>query len=230
MTAQTEQGAKPRGPYKTGVKRRREILEAATLVFGRYGYHGGSLRTIAEMVGTTPATLVQHFGSKELLLVAVLEHWNVASSQVGGERGLSSFRANIPLMRYHVDHPGLIQLFLTMSTEATQPDHPARPFIRARQQHTRRIMTNELQWAITAGEVRPMSAEVIDREVRLMIGVLDGVELGWLTDPTIDLEGVVRYHIDEAIARWAQRPVEEIRSETDSYLAVRAERVDLPER
>lgn len=223
MTSGEVRKTKPRAPYRTGIKRRRQIVEAATVVFGQYGYHGGSLRSIAQMIETTPATLLQHFGSKELLLVAVLEHWNAASSQVEGGRGLSAFRANIPLMSYHIKHPGLIQLFLTMSTEASQPDHPARPFIVARQQDTRRHMTEELRCAITAEEVLPMPSEVIDREVSLMIGVLDGVELGWLTDPTIDLFGVVRHHIDEAIARWSQRPVEQIRSETDSYLATKGE-------
>jgi len=223
MTSGKVRKTKPRAPYRAGVKRRRQIVEAATVVFGQYGYNGGSLRSIAEMIETTPATLLQHFGSKELLLVAVLEHWNAASSQIEGERGLSAFRANIPLMRYHIEHPGLIQLFLTMSIEATQPDHPARPFIAARQQHTRRHMTEELRSAITADEIPPMPPEVIDREVSLMIGVLDGVELGWLTDPSIDLYGVVRHHIDEAIARWSHRPVEEVRSETDIYLATRGE-------
>ncbi|PTL71923.1 TetR/AcrR family transcriptional regulator [Rathayibacter caricis DSM 15933] len=224
MTVHEDRATKPRGPYKNGLKRRREIVEAATVVFGQYGYHGGSLRTIAEMVGTTPATLVSYFTSKELLLVAVLEHWNVVSSQSEGEQGLDYFRANIPLMRYHVAHPGLIQLFLTMSTEATQEDHPARSFIRARQQRTHRIMLRELQRVVDDGTIAPLPPELIEREVRLMIGVLDGVELGWLTDSGIDLEGVVRHHIDEAIARWSGRTVAVVREETDAYLARRVVR------
>lgn len=224
MAAREDRGTKPRGPYKNGLKRRREIVDAATVVFGQYGYHGGSLRTIAEMVGTTPATLVSYFTSKELLLVAVLENWNVVSSQSEGERGLDYFRANIPLMRYHVAHPGLIQLFLTMSTEATQEDHPARPFMRARQQRTHRVMTGELQRLVDDGTVSPLSPELVEREVRLMIGVLDGVELGWLIDPGIDLEGVVRHHIDQAIVRWSGRSLDDVREETDAYLAARAAR------
>lgn len=228
MTPQAKQATKPRGPYRNGLKRRRDIVEAATVVFGQYGYHGGSLRTIAEMVGTTPATLVSYFTSKELLLVAVLENWSTASSQTEGEHGLRSFRAYISLMRYHIEHPGLIQLFLTMSTEATQPDHPARPFILARQKRTRRLMKEELQRAIDLGEIPPMSAELLEREVRLMAGVLDGVELGWLTDNALDLEGVVRHYVDEAIARWTQRPINEVREETDAFLAARTQTTSQP--
>ncbi len=222
MTFNVERTARARGPYKNGLRKRREIVEAATLVFGQYGYHGGSLKTIADMVGATPATLVSYFGSKELLLVAVLEHWNLVSSQTQGEQGLGSFRASIPLMSYHVEHPGLIQLFLTMSTEATQSDHPARPFILERQQLTRQSMVREFRWAIDHGEIPPMDAELIDREAVLMIGVLDGVELGWLNDPTLDLVGVVRHHIDTSIARWTGSPLEKVREDTDRYLATKA--------
>lgn len=42
----------PRGPYRSGVDRRREILDAAVSVFSREGYRGGgSLRDIARSLG-----------------------------------------------------------------------------------------------------------------------------------------------------------------------------------
>ena len=75
MSSKAEGARGARGPYRNGVKRRREIVMAAALAFGQYGYHGASLRQIADQVGTTNATLIAYFGSKEGLLVAVLEHW-----------------------------------------------------------------------------------------------------------------------------------------------------------
>ena len=54
-----------RGPYRTGIRRREQIIDAATAVFAEYGYAGGSVRTIAERVGVSPASLLQHFGSKK---------------------------------------------------------------------------------------------------------------------------------------------------------------------
>ena len=65
-----------RGPYRTGIRRREQIIGAAIAVFGEYGYAGGSIRTIADRVGVSHATLLQHFGSKEGLLTAVLEEWD----------------------------------------------------------------------------------------------------------------------------------------------------------
>ena len=43
-----------RGPYRTGVRRREQIVAAATAVFAEYGYAGGSVRTIADRIGVSP--------------------------------------------------------------------------------------------------------------------------------------------------------------------------------
>ena len=69
-------GTNARGPYRTGIRRREQIVATAIAVFGEYGYAGGSIRTIAERVGVSHATLLQHFGSKEGLLTAVLQEWD----------------------------------------------------------------------------------------------------------------------------------------------------------
>ena len=216
----------PRGPYKNGLKRRREIVEAAALVFGQYGYHGGSLRTIAEMVGTTPATLVSHFTSKEGLLAAVLEYWRDSTDEQhsADDVGLNFFRAYIPLMRYHVAHRGFLELFLTMATEATQLDHPARPFIVERQRLTMDTVVRELNRAIESGQVSAMTAEEVDIEAVLTISVLDGAELQWLLSPSLDLEGIVRHHIDAALARWTGRSIADVSRETTEWLRSRSPR------
>ena len=46
--------ARSRGPYRTGIRRREQIIDAATAVFAEYGYAGGSIRTIADRVGVSP--------------------------------------------------------------------------------------------------------------------------------------------------------------------------------
>lgn len=220
MTTSVARDGAPRGPYKNGLKRRREIVQAAGLVFGQYGYHGGSLRTIAEMVGTTPATLVAYFTNKEGLLVAVLEAWRDATAGHGGsERGLDHFRTYIPLMEYHTEHRGLIELFLTMSTEATQPDHPARPFIIERQRMAIQGMIENIDIAIGAGQIQRMSPTVVEWEARLLVAVLDGIELEWLLNPSIDLVGIVHHHMDATLARWSGRPLEDVVKETAAWLA-----------
>lgn len=49
------------------------ILDAAVRVFGARGYHGTSVRDIAEAAGVSPGSLYNHFASKHDLLVVILE-------------------------------------------------------------------------------------------------------------------------------------------------------------
>ena len=44
-------------------RRRRQLLDVATDVFGEAGYHEASMDTVAEAAGVTKPVLYQHFGS-----------------------------------------------------------------------------------------------------------------------------------------------------------------------
>ncbi|KZE42414.1 hypothetical protein AVW09_09765 [Microbacterium sp. T32] len=209
-----------RGPYKNGVERRKKIVAAAAELFGQYGYHGASLQAIADLVGTTKATLVSYFGSKEGLLIAVLDYWRRESSpETAVYHGLDFFRSHIALMHYHLTRRGLIELFLTMSVESSREDHPARPSILERQETTFRGMVTNLRHAVAAGEIPPMPEEQMERDARLLIAVMDGIELQWILDPRVDLEGLVCAHVDDAISRWSGTPIDEVRTETAEWLA-----------
>ena len=52
---------------------RTRLLNAAVRVFDRKGYSAASVREIAQMAGVTKPALYYHFGSKEGLLLAILE-------------------------------------------------------------------------------------------------------------------------------------------------------------
>lgn len=74
--AQTKQTKTARG---TGVREaaaqatRDSILKAATKVFARYGYDGGSIEKISSSAKTHDRMIYYYFGSKEGLFIAVLE-------------------------------------------------------------------------------------------------------------------------------------------------------------
>jgi TetR/AcrR family transcriptional regulator len=55
-----------------GQGRRRSIIEEAIRCFGREGYHGTSLDTVARAVGVRKQTLLYYFPTKEALLEACL--------------------------------------------------------------------------------------------------------------------------------------------------------------
>src|SRR3954451_10694324 len=109
-----------RGPYRTGIRRRQQIVAVAIDVFGEHGYAGGSVRTIAERVGVSHATLLQHFGTKEGLLTAVLQEWDrqTVEARLSGVTGLAYFRRLPEVMTAHLGDRGLLELFTTIAAEA----------------------------------------------------------------------------------------------------------------
>jgi AcrR family transcriptional regulator len=61
------------GPDPMSADIRQRCLEEATRLFVTHGYHGISMREIAERVGVSKANLYHHFRDKEALFLAVLE-------------------------------------------------------------------------------------------------------------------------------------------------------------
>jgi AcrR family transcriptional regulator len=197
---------KARGPYRNGVKRRREIIEAAADVFGKYGYAGGSLRQIAEVVGVTPAALTRHFNGKEGLLIAVLEYWDAGADRVMvPHHGLDRFKYMPISVWEHTLDRGLIEMFLTVAAEASNPSHPINGFVRLRYE---RVMNNaiwELKYAREAGQVLWMSDEQIESEVRGTYALMDGIQLQWLLNPSLDVVAMFKYYLGMTISRWIGR-------------------------
>jgi len=196
-----------RGPYQTGIRRRREIIKSASRVFASYGFVSGSLRQIAEEVGVTPAALTRHFGSKEGLLSAVLENWDIEAEARNPPdvRGLDYFVRLVDAVRYNKANRGLIELFLTLSAESTNPTHPARDFVGKRYRHVVATGVKHLSEARDAGETVDMDDETIAAEVRSLFAMMDGLQLQWLLDPGIDLLGVFHHSLAGYLQRWTAR-------------------------
>jgi AcrR family transcriptional regulator len=197
-------GTTARGPYRTGIRRREQIIAVAITVFAEHGYAGGSIRTIADRVGVSHATLLQHFGSKEGLLTAVLEEWDrrTVETTLTGVAGLDYFRRLPEVMTAHLSNRGLLELFTTIAAEASSPAHPAHDFIQRRYADNLATQAAHLQQAIDTGDVAPLTPAEIEIEVRVVTAVLDGIGLQWLLDPSTDVTASVESYINRTIAAW----------------------------
>ncbi|WP_434175605.1 TetR/AcrR family transcriptional regulator [Brachybacterium conglomeratum] len=193
-----------RGPYRTGVRRREQLLAVALDVFAEHGYAGGSLRAIAERAGVSHATLIQHFGSKEGLLIAVLEEWDrrTVADGLADVSGLDYFRRLPEVIAAHRDHRGLLELFTTIAAEASSSSHPARGFIEQRYARNLATLAGHLREAIDDGDIASMTDAQIQIEVRLVTAAMDGIGLQWLLDPSTDVDGSIATYIDRAISAW----------------------------
>src|SRR5580693_973344 len=54
-------------------RRRRQLLDIAVEVFATRGFHGTSMEELAEAAGVTKPVLYQHFSSKRLLYLELLD-------------------------------------------------------------------------------------------------------------------------------------------------------------
>ncbi len=194
----------PRGPYRNGIARRKQILAKAGEVFATYGYLAGSLRQIALEVGVSPAALTRHFDSKEDLLIEVLKLWGeeTSTATAGLGSGIGYFEGQSSLMEYHLSHRGYLELFLRLSAEASNAAHPAAAFIRERNRQTLHQFIANLNEAIALGDVAPMTPDEVEQECRLLIAAMDGLELQWLLDPNVELVALFQRHQEQMVARW----------------------------
>lgn len=187
-----------RGPYAKGLERRRRIVEIAVEVFGARGFRGATLQEVAVRAGGSPAAILKLFGSKEQLLIAVLEHWDTQTAAVIGadRRGLDLLEGFRDLMRYHEQHPGLLQLYITMAAESATEGHPARDFMRRRYEHTLETMRLLFKDAVAASSIGPMSASAIAAEAVTLLAVMDGLELQYLVDRSSSLASTFSRYVD----------------------------------
>jgi TetR/AcrR family transcriptional regulator len=72
-------------PAERDERTRGRLLRAGVSVFDRKGYSAASVREIVEMAGVTKPALYYHFGSKEGLLMAVLEETRLAFTNLASQ-------------------------------------------------------------------------------------------------------------------------------------------------
>ena len=123
-------------------------------------------------------------------------------------------------MRYHEEHPGLIELYLTICGEASDPNHPARAWVAARYERILAIAMRQLGVARARGDVRQMTDEEMEREIRGFFGLMDGLELQWICNPKLGLAATFEPILATIIDRWRGADVDATSAAASPGLAV----------
>ena len=192
-----------RQPRPETARRREEILQAAMTTFGAKGYYNGSLVEIAEKVGITHAGVLHHFGSKDHLLIEVLEYRDRAGVEhLEGHQaptGLELFRHLIATARANMDRPGIVQTYTVLSAESVTDAHPGQAWFQARFQGLRALLVESLKQVCGPENLRP-EAE-IESAAEAIVAVMDGLQIQWLLDPeAVDLAGSTAFAIEAILA------------------------------
>jgi AcrR family transcriptional regulator len=169
-----------------GRARREQLLDVGLDAFGAQGYRGTSLSAIAEAVGISEPGLLHHFPSKQALLLGVLErhealHRERMRAQVEAAGG-SIMAAFVDLAQQHEADPRFIRLFTMLAAESVDPSHPAHDWFVARFRRVRTAVAARIEEGQQLGRI---DAE-LDPELlaRLVLALLDGLELQHLLEPT----------------------------------------------
>jgi AcrR family transcriptional regulator len=196
------------GSYAAADGRRRAILDAAIEHFAQSGYLKASIARIATDAGTSPAGLLHHFGSKERLLMAVLEardeHGVALEAIPPADIPDDSFevtaeiRRMLSLVEHNMTQPGLMQLFTKLSAEATDPEHPAHDFFVQRYAQARRTVQDLLERGTRLGQLAPR--QDWDRIAAEIFAVWDGLQLQWALAPdSVDLPAALHAYADRLL-------------------------------
>ena len=193
MTETTAAG-RTRGTYAKTEATRQTILDAALEVFADGGYRSGSLREVAQRVGMSEAGLLHHFRSKSALLLAVLDRRDENSRElvdVYDADGAAVLRGLIALADLNASLPGVVELYCTLSAEATSPDHPAHEYFVRRYALTR--ATVAAAFARLAETGRLVDGTDPRRAAIATLALMDGLQVQWLLDRDIvDMPSALR--------------------------------------
>lgn len=189
----TTPGEPARSPSSAGTRhprrrqatteRRAEILRAAANTFGAKGYKTGSLADVAEQVGMTHAGVLHHFGSKEQLLIEVLEYRDKEDVRdLEGQKipgGLELFVHLLRTVRANEQRRGVVQGYTVLTGESVTEDHPAAAWAANRFS----ILRGEIVDALRELAGPDVPASTLVQAASAIIGVMDGLQVQWLLDP-----------------------------------------------
>jgi AcrR family transcriptional regulator len=186
-------------PNRRGARSREVALDGAERVMAAHGYEAATLAAIVAESGVRMSSLYHYFGSKDGILLAVME------------RGAERFFAALPDVTERIgatpaehlasveettraaleEHPDFLRLLVTLSTQpqsAGEGDDAIRAVVgRVRDEALGRLRT---QLALAFGD-DPASAAV-DRLARFSLAIIDGAFVATQADPEVDLAAITR--------------------------------------
>jgi AcrR family transcriptional regulator len=171
-------------------QRRQQIIAEATRIIGQRGYYGFSMQELADSCGLTVAGLLHHAGSKEELLIALLQARDQRDRDALGEwartfrdqhPGQAALEEAVAVLRQVVARnaaqPELVRLYAMLRAESLYPLHPAREYFMARDEQVLGAFTRLFD-GLTG---HPASV------ARQLLALMGGLEEQWLRDPAMDL-------------------------------------------
>lgn len=184
--------ARTKGDASATRDRVAEILDASTVVFGKYGYNGGSLSQIAKQLDIGESGILHHFKTKANLLAEVLKYRDnqgIERSKLQGTDGLGFVDSWLAMIEFNISDPGNVELFCIISAEATSTNHPAHDYFKARYQTATKFAIDSFSSLSEMGYLREdLNPEILGQS---LVALSDGLQVQWLLDRS---SGMLEHH------------------------------------
>lgn len=190
---------KQRGPYAKGGLKREEILDRAVDAFGKFGYHGTSMREIATACELSHPGLLHYFPTKEALLLAIVDRREAMQTDVAPAEMQAWVSSLMRQVERNEQEKPLTQLWANLVGEATDPAFPAHDYYVERYRHTRANMA--AQFANVNSHSSPTDEDAI--KAAILTAIWDGLQNQWLLDPSFDMKRPFEYAL-VMLSRYSQ--------------------------
>ncbi|HEV8356418.1 MAG TPA: TetR/AcrR family transcriptional regulator [Gemmatimonadales bacterium] len=151
-------------------ERRREILDAAALVFGEHGFESATLALVAERAGVSSGTVQHYFGTKTALFQEVITDRFFSSAAEDealliNHRGSYSqlLRALLTRTWTRLRRPGTADLMLAGMASAGNCPEAGRVVSGEVAGRFPRVLQGVIQAGVEGGEFHPVNAEQLAR-------------------------------------------------------------------
>lgn len=176
-----------RGETPERAAREAEMLNVAAKLFAENGYRDASLNSIADAAGITRQGVLHYYPSKQKLLLALLKE-RERSDRARVRTVLEQYPADVVrVLEALVEHNAAdlyhTWLHTVLSAEATASSHPAHDYFRDRY----RRVHSALAQSIAKQTATDASDERVRNLARIAIAAMDGLQVQWLLDPTVDM-------------------------------------------
>jgi AcrR family transcriptional regulator len=185
-----------RGNYVRGIAAREAIVDAAREVLVERGFHGASMRAIAERCGMSTSGVLHHFESKKHLLAAVMdgrfrENREWFSAQIDRDRDILD--VVVELVGRQLERPAASTLLVVLSADSIDPEHPAHGWYIDRYNTLRAALSDRVSIDQARDWIR---ADVNADDVAVqLLATMEGLLLQWLNnrdaiDPVAVMQGL----------------------------------------
>ena len=183
-------------PNRRGVRSRELVLDAAERVMAEHGYEAATLARVVGEAGIPMSSVYHYFGSKDGILLAVMERgagrffadlpeWS--ESAAGPEEHLA--RVVSGAARTLERHPGFLRLLIGF---AAQPPAAGGGEVQAVVGRVRSHALELLRTQIAAAFGDDRHSSIADRLARFALAAFDGAFLASQSDPAVTLERLLQ--------------------------------------